>query len=245
MSNDHEKKCNGIAHDPKTTQKLFTLIELLVVIAIIAILAGMLLPALSKAREHARTTSCSNNLATVGKAMIMYLQDHKEWYPCYRNANSGWVNGIKGIVEHGENNLLSPYISSIRSSYLGRISSTGSRSPLTCPSNKGIPNANYFTYGINGHSFKDKAIFTANSAQTKHPSSTVYFADRDNTTMNDYSAFIGFFSTNPKIGTLHSKGGNVVFCDGHTEHQKISQVPAVATYAKWTLQQQFYWFHNY
>ncbi len=67
----------------------FTLIELLVVIAIIAILAAILFPVFSRAREAARKTSCASNLRQLGLASHMYAQDHDELLPCdYYACNS-------------------------------------------------------------------------------------------------------------------------------------------------------------
>ncbi|MCK5806624.1 MAG: DUF1559 domain-containing protein [Lentisphaeria bacterium] len=86
----------------------FTLIELLVVIAIIAILAAMLLPALSQARGKARQSACINNLKQVALCYLMYADDSDEYFPGFVNqyTNPGprvdWITLIKPYLNSDE-----------------------------------------------------------------------------------------------------------------------------------------------
>ena len=79
----------------------FTLIELLVVIAVIALLAALIFPVFSKARENGRAVSCLSNLKQIGASLTLYLQDYDETYPMERLPD--WTHVASGCTSQGPN----------------------------------------------------------------------------------------------------------------------------------------------
>jgi len=114
------------SHNPR-----FTLIELLVVVAIIAILASLLLPALTHARDRVKATACSNNEKGLGVAFAMYVDDWAGTYPYANPARPGYYNDWSAAY-------CVPWMMAVRP-YLGAY--TGAQAPkfLRCPANQWAP----------------------------------------------------------------------------------------------------------
>ena len=240
MTNGRKLNMRPSILDVSRSKRAFTLIELLVVIAIIAVLAGLLLPVLSKAKEKGRQTACRSNLRQIGLGLILYVQDQERYpYSVVHDLEKPytWDKSLEPYLQNNWTNALFKCPSYKGPTYPITPAPPGlSRDPAGsyCYNAQGTsqtggtsqPGGGKRTLGLGGwYVALGTDEGSRKESEIRAPSDMIAIGDTIRYEDQEYLVrtfrYTGGYLPSHQSGT---KGLNIVFCDGHVEFIRADRV---------------------